>query len=161
MKIKSILSVVRKLSLLRAETRRRSSVLTRLARPSMDDLVRKINSTDSDGFVNAVCHFPRYPPLQPKRIIIKTWNLAWTLMLGQIVGPSRRFLKSCPKVEIWGRAGVPLGGQKCQKNFFRFFSFFRLKYLLWCLLHQKKAFFWFLHRLNTKLCYINLDKWFF
>ena len=29
-------------------------------------------NTDSDGFVNAVCHFPRYPPLQPKRIIIKT-----------------------------------------------------------------------------------------
>ena len=28
--------------------------------------------TGSDGFVNAICHFPTYTPLQPKRIIIKT-----------------------------------------------------------------------------------------
>ena len=86
--------------------------------------------TDSDGFVNAICHFPWSPPLQPKRIIIKTWNLAWTLILGQIVGPPRRFLISCPKAAIWGRGGGTPGGKICQKIFFRFFKFFRLGYLV-------------------------------
>ena len=84
----------------------------------------------SDGFVNAICHFPTYTPLQPKRVIIKTWNLAWTVILCLIVGPSRRFLISCPKAEIWGRGGGTPGGAKMSKKFFRFFSFFHLGYLV-------------------------------
>ena len=85
--------------------------------------------TGSDGLVNVICHFPTHPYLQPKRIIIETWNLVWRVTKCIVFGPSRRFLINCPKAEIWGWGGGTPGGQKCQKIFFRFFWFFSTQLL--------------------------------
>ena len=64
------------------------------------------------------------PPLQPKRIIIETSNLAWIVTMGIVSDSSRRFSISAPWAEIWGWGGVPLGRGKMSKIFFSIFLIF-------------------------------------
>ena len=57
-------------------------------------------------------------PLQPKRIIIETSNLAWRVTMGIVSNSPGRFSISAPWAEIWGWGVVPLWGNDVKKIFF-------------------------------------------
>ena len=63
-------------------------------------------------------------PLQPKRLMLETWNFAWIILGSIFVGSLRQFLIRRPLIEVLGGSGVPTGGQKSQKNFSPILIFF-------------------------------------
>ena len=52
------------------------------------------------------------PPLQPKRIIVETSNLAQRVTMGIVLTLPGRFLINPPKLRYGGEGGSALGGQK-------------------------------------------------
>ena len=77
---------------------------------------------------NIRCYTPfsTHPPLQPKRIIIETSNLAWGVTMGIVSISPGRFSISAPWAEIWGWGWECPCGVKNYEIFFWIFLFFSL-----------------------------------